>query len=101
MEPLAEFNPAAREEFDEAFDWYAKRSREAAARFAAAVDVAIDAILQAPERFATTSAGCRFARTKRYPYLVIFRQSTRGVVVVAIAHSRRRPGYWKSRTEDH
>jgi plasmid stabilization system protein ParE len=67
MEPLAEFDPAARAEFDEAFDWYAKRRRPAAIGFVAAVDATIEAILQAPDRFATTSAGCRFARTKRYP----------------------------------
>jgi plasmid stabilization system protein ParE len=97
MEPLAEFDPAAREEFDEAFDWYAKRSHEAAMGFAAAVDATIDAILEAPDQFAATFAGCRFARTKRYPYLVIFRKSARGVAVFAIAHSRRRPGYWQSR----
>jgi plasmid stabilization system protein ParE len=100
MEPLAEFDPAAREEFDEAFDWYAKRSRQAAIGFAAAVDATIEAILQAPDRFATTSAGCRFARTKRYPYLIIFRSSPRGVSVIAVAHSRRRPGYWRSRLAD-
>lgn len=97
MEPLAEFDPAARDEFDEAFDWYAKRSRDAAVGFASVVDKTIDAILVAPEQFATTFAGCRFARTKRYPYLVIFQKSPRGVSVIAIAHSRRRPGYWRSR----
>ena len=100
MEPLAEFNPAARDEFDEAFDWYAKRSRQAAVGFAMAVDATIDAILESPGQFAMTLAGCRFARTKRYPYLIIFRNSPRGVVVIAVAHSRRRPGYWRSRIEE-
>ena len=59
--------------------------------FAAAVEATIDAILEAPDQFATTFAGCRFARTKRYPYLIIFRKSAHGVAVFAIAHSRRRP----------
>jgi len=100
MEPLADFDPAAREEFDEAFDWYAKRSRDAAVGFATAVDATLDAILQAPDHFAGTFAGCRFARTKRYPYLIIFRSSPRGVSVIAVAHSRRRPGYWRPRVSD-
>jgi hypothetical protein len=49
MEPLADFFEAARSEFDEAFDWYAKRSHGAAIGFASAVDAALDAILADPD----------------------------------------------------
>jgi hypothetical protein len=33
----------------------------------------------------------------RFPYLVVFREQTSGVEIIAIAHGHRRPGYWRNR----
>ena len=33
----------------------------------------------------------------RYPYSLIYRIVAEGVQVIAVAHSRRRPGYWSGR----
>ena len=40
-----------------------------------------------------------FRRTmlKRFPYLVIFTVRDEEILVVAVAHARRKPGYWKDR----
>ena len=97
MERLIEFVDAARDEFDEAFDWYAKRSHGAAIGFATAVDAAIDLILSDAGRFPRTDADCQYCRLERYPYCVIYRHSARGVTVIAVAHAKRRPGYWRDR----
>lgn len=37
------------------------------------------------------------ASLKRFPYLVVFTIREEDIVVVAIAHARRKPGYWKNR----
>lgn len=97
MERLTEFLADAREEFDEAFNWYAKRSHDAAIGFAAAVDSALDQILADAGRFPMTDAGCQYCRLDRYPYCVIYHRAKGGVAVVAVAHAKRRPGYWRSR----
>jgi plasmid stabilization system protein ParE len=97
MEQLAEFFEAARKEFDEAFDWYSKRSHGAAIGFASAVDAALDAILADPGRFPRTFAGCQYGKVDRYPYQIVYYRDERGVVVVAVAHAKRRPGYWRRR----
>jgi hypothetical protein len=33
----------------------------------------------------------------RFPYRVVYRNRPDEIVVVAVAHLRRRPGYWKNR----
>jgi len=97
MERLAEFAEAAREEFDEAFNWYAKRSHSAATGFDAAVDLAIERILADAGRFPRIHSDFQYCRVEKYPYSVIYRRSKDGVSVVAIAHAKRRPTYWLRR----
>ncbi len=93
MATFVEFDHAAREEFDEAFDWYAGRNHGAVVGFAAAIDEALDRIVADPERFPQTFAGCQYCSVKRYPYCVVYYRSQRGLHAVAIAHAKRRPGY--------
>jgi toxin ParE1/3/4 len=39
------------------------------------------------------------ARTiSRFPYRIYYRAGQKEIVIVAIGHSRRRPGYWRART---
>lgn len=40
----------------------------------------------------------RKARLKRFPFHVIYRVDTAHVVILAVAHQRRRPTYWVGRT---
>jgi hypothetical protein len=35
---------------------------------------------------------------KRYPFFVIFREFPRKIEILAVAHAKRRPGYWAKRT---
>ena len=97
MAMSVEFDAAARAEFDEAFNWYATRSPGAAIGFATEVDVAIDSIAADPDRFQRTYAGCQLCRLKRYPYCVVYYRAGTSVRIVAIAHAKRRPGYWRDR----
>jgi hypothetical protein len=40
----------------------------------------------------------RWVRVRRFPYLLIFRRkSPEVIVIVAVAHTSRRPGYWRRR----
>jgi len=94
---IIDFTPGARADFDESIDWYAKRSERAAEGFADAVEEAFDKVLADPERFPTTAKGCRYCNVKRYPFRVIFLQDAMHIVIVAISHAKRRPGYWHYR----
>lgn len=39
----------------------------------------------------------RFLRLGRFPYVMYFREVPEGIWIVAVAHDRRRPGYWLRR----
>ena len=92
-----EYLSGARIDFDESFDWYAERSVGAAIGFASAVDEALDNILNDSGRFPLTHGGCDYCGLKRYPFRIVFRDEPDRLVVVAIAHAKRRPGYWHGR----
>lgn len=92
-----EYLSGARLDFDESFDWYGQRSIGAAIGFAAAVDEAIDKIFSDPDRFPTTVAGCRYCSLHSYPFRIIFRTEASRIVIVAVAHAKRRPSYWRGR----
>jgi plasmid stabilization system protein ParE len=92
-----DYLPEARRDFDESFDWYAKRSKQAAVHFVIAVDAALSAIAADPERFVAVDDLHRACPVTRYPFRIVYRVAAGRVVVVAIAHAKRRPGYWKDR----
>jgi plasmid stabilization system protein ParE len=73
------------------FDWYRKRNEGAALGFAAAVDEAIAEILADTGRFPAVHGGCRHCTLHRYPFRIVFRDETDRVVIVAVAHAKRRP----------
>jgi plasmid stabilization system protein ParE len=96
MKPV-DYLPGARRDFDESFDWYAERSAVAAERFTAAVDAALREIAADPDRFERMDARHRGCTVKRFPFRVVYRIEPARILVVAVAHAKRRPGYWTRR----
>jgi plasmid stabilization system protein ParE len=91
------FLPGADADYQEAFDWYFKRSPRAADGFEAAVEQALREIVEAPTRWPLLDERHRFHLLKTYPYYLVYRIDEEQVVVVAVAHGRRHPEYWKGR----
>jgi len=92
-----EFDPAAEREFDDAIAWYAERNPAAAAGFVAEVDVALTAIVEAPDRWPAHLHGTRRYRLSRYPYLIVYLELPAGPRIVAVMHAHRLPEYWRDR----
>jgi plasmid stabilization system protein ParE len=88
---------AAESDFTEALCWYAERSQRAAERFDAEFDKAMATIGADPRRFPYCDERHRFYLMDRYPYQVIYREEHDEVVVIAVAHAKRKPGYWAGR----
>lgn len=65
--------------------------------FMAALDEALLRIVDGPLRWPTDLHGARRVLLRRFPFTVIYRADADRVVVVAIAHQKRRPGYWSRR----
>jgi plasmid stabilization system protein ParE len=91
------FHPEAMEEAGAAVRWYLERSTTAAGRLVRELAQAIETITEAPERWPVFESGTRRLPLRRFPFLVVYRVSAGAVEIVAVAHGRRRPGYWRSR----
>jgi plasmid stabilization system protein ParE len=61
------------------------------------MDRAVQAISLSPERGPQVEEHTRRYLLRRFPYAVIYRAQAERVLVVAVAHMRRRPGYWRGR----
>lgn len=92
-----EFHPAAEEELESAADWYAERSDTAPIKFLSEVDRGVRLILQAPRRWPAGARGTRVFVLRRFPYVLVYRELLHSVQIVAVAHEKRRPNYWKGR----
>ncbi len=92
-----ELDPAAIAEARAAWQWYRERSPGAAARFLAEFDQAVEAISSNPGRWPRYIDDTRRYLLRRFPFYVVFRQRSGVVEIAAVAHGRRRPGYWRHR----
>ncbi len=62
------------------------------------LDHAVGSIAESPSRWSQRGEGIRCYVMQRFPFLVVYREFGEKVQVIAVAHGRRRPGYWKVRS---
>ena len=96
--PLRSSEPAS-EELAEAVRWYESRRAGLGTEFFDAVAATLSLIETNPEIGTTLSAEGRTRRAllTRFPYQVVYRLRPAEIVIVAIAHLKRRPDYWRAR----
>ena len=87
----------AQEEINEAFDWYFKRSPGAAEAFLTEVGASMAQIAAHPQLYPPYTKNTRRRVLPEFPYSVIFQEKDDIILVVAVAHAKRRPGYWRKR----
>jgi plasmid stabilization system protein ParE len=76
---------------------YARRSATAAAQFDAELDDAVNRTIASPGLGSPYLFGTRFFRVGQFPYLVVYTETPSLIRIVAVAHTSRRPGYWRRR----
>jgi len=94
---VVDLHPEAIAEGREARLWYGLRSQTVEDRFRLALRRAIASIRQAPERWPADDVDLRQCRVVGFPYRLIYWTDGESSLVVAIAHNKRRPGYWRER----
>jgi plasmid stabilization system protein ParE len=80
--------------------WYNARTPGTGERLVDLVDETVDKIADAPTMFPQDreTPNVRRARVPKYPYTLIFMvHDDVLVVLLALAHGRRKPGYWRRR----
>ena len=91
------FHPDADVELEEAALFYESRMAGLGKSFAAEVDRTIALVREFPEAGSAVGSKRRRVLVARYPYSIVYRQDRDAIVIVAVAHQRRRPGYWRRR----
>jgi toxin ParE1/3/4 len=92
-----EFHPEALEEYEEAALYYAGRDPGLALRFIETVEEAIQRILEAPTRWRVIDEDVRRFLTRVFPYGILYTVEPDFILIVAVMHCSREPGYWKQR----
>lgn len=99
------FVEAAVAEFEDAAAWYERERRGYGALLVSEVRRTVDRAAGLPgsgPRVPATKSERDVRRfvVRRFPYLVVTALVAGERAVVAIAHTHRRPGYWRTRLED-
>ncbi len=87
----------AQEEINQAFDWYFERSPAAADAFLTEIGASLSQIVSHPQHCPIYTKSTRRRVLSRFPYSVIFQEKDETILIVAVAHAKRRPGYWRGR----
>jgi toxin ParE1/3/4 len=85
------------QEIEESDNWYLSHSYDVSVEFLSDLYAALEGISQAPQRWPKYLHGTRRLVMQRFPFAVIYLEDPDLVTIVAIAHCRRKPGYWKDR----
>ena len=93
--------PEAEAEIEASALWYESKRRGLGADFVATIDEAFDELADAPLTAPIWREGSPLRRKvlKRFPYVVFLTVTGNVVEIIAVAHSRRRPGYWIERAK--
>jgi plasmid stabilization system protein ParE len=91
------FHPEAKEEFRSAIRWYRDQSTITSTSFRKNVSGAIRQIAEAPKRWPVYLHGTRRFVLQRFPFSVVYLDDPDLVTIIAVAHGKRKPGYWKRR----
>jgi hypothetical protein len=67
--------------------------------FARKVKNTIKSIIQFPEAWTRFGDNFRQCQLERFPFSVVYYVEPNRIVVVAVAHQKRRPGYWENRVK--
>ena len=97
MKPVV-FHPDAAAELDAAMSYYESRRAGLGLSLQAEVEHVVELIRQHPERWVLyKDTAYRRCSVKRFPYVVYYLDLDQCIWIAAVAHQKRKPGYWSPR----
>ena len=95
---LIRFRPSAARELAADVRYYDAQRAERGQRFATEVEAALARIAARPSAFALLiDPDIRSAKVRRFPYRIVYIVLGENIDVLAVAHAKRRPRYWRGR----
>ena len=93
-----QFHPDAEAEHLEAVAYYESSRAGLGARYLAEFEVVMSQVCRAPQRNRVErEPDIRRAQMPRFPFTILYRETSGIVEILAVAHHRRRPEYWLGR----
>jgi plasmid stabilization system protein ParE len=92
-----EFHPDALAEYEASVEHYESIQPGLGSRFIASVESALQSILESPATWPVLEQDVRRRLTRVFPYAVLYSVEPEYILVIAILHCHRNPGYWQSR----
>ena len=94
-----EFHPQAIHEIREAIEWYRQRNEDTGQELRALTKAAEELIRRSPHSCAAYLHDTRGYRFQKFPFILVFVIPDDRISFVAMAHTRRKPGYWRQRLD--
>ncbi len=94
------FHPEARAELLASVAYYEDQAEGLGRQFTDEVERVVQLVAEQPG-FGAPIGGTKALRRwtlRQFPYYLIYRSEPNALLVLAVAHQRRRPGYWKARS---
>jgi len=91
----------AEAELEEAVAYYTAKRPELGEELRAEAERAVDMIQQSPlwcPRYKATTF--RMCILRKFPYSLIYKERDDSIWIAAVAHHKRKPGYWKRRAPE-
>jgi len=92
-----QFHPEAEAEFIAAAQYYEGQAENLGFDFISAVERSYQRLMTFPESGHPFGRRLRRVLVPGFPYGLLYRANPDRIFVVAVAHVRRRPGYWRHR----
>ena len=97
IRPIRPAKPAS-EELTAAVRWYERQRPGLGGDFFDAIRETLDRIAETPEAGSNFSGlGARRMLVSKFPYQIVYRISADEIRILAFAHLKRRPGFWRHR----
>ncbi len=88
------FDPDAHLEFLSAVQYYEDCQKDLGRRFKESIELAVAKIAEAPFRYRVVRAPFRRYLIHKFPYGIMYSIEPDHIRIIAIAHTKRKPGYW-------
>ncbi|RZN41532.1 MAG: type II toxin-antitoxin system RelE/ParE family toxin [Methanophagales archaeon ANME-1-THS] len=96
MKPVV-FLPQAEQEMLEAARFYESQTVGLGVDYLSEVERAVQTIAESPTTWPVIEGELRRRLIRRFPFGILYRIEPEEIVIIAVAHLRRRPWYWKKR----
>jgi len=96
MKPIR-FHPEAQGEMIEAAAYYESQQVDLGKRFLACVQESLNKIEINPSLYPIVEIDVHRCLTRTFPFGILFRILPDQIIIIAVMHLHRNPGYWSSR----